>query len=162
MGVFTFTMGEFTSQVAPARLFQALCIDNHNLLPKVAPEIKNVEIIQGDSTSIGCIKKINFAEGAPFKYVKNRVDEIDCSKFYVKYTSFEGDVLRDTWSVQTAVYEHKFETSSTGTHYKMLAHFHTKGDNVVTEEHVAHGKDNIMKIFKNVEEYLIANSQVYA
>lgn len=44
----------------------------------------------------------------------------------------------------------------------MLAHFHTKGDNVVTEEHVAHGKDNIMKIFKNVEEYLIANSQVYA
>lgn len=34
--------------------------------------------------------------GAPFKYVKNRVDEIDCSKFYVKYTSFEGDVLRDT------------------------------------------------------------------
>ncbi|XP_021770793.1 pathogenesis-related protein STH-21-like [Chenopodium quinoa] len=162
MGVFTYTMAELTSPVAPARLFNAFCIDNHNLLPKVVPEfVKSIEFVKGDSTTVGCIKKISFPEGAPFKYVKDRVDEIDTTNFFIKYTSIEGDVLRDT--LECAVYEHKYEPSGTGTNYKMVAHYHTKGDNqVMTDEEITMGKEHIKKIFKTVEEHLIANPQLYA
>ncbi|KMT17491.1 hypothetical protein BVRB_2g037730 [Beta vulgaris subsp. vulgaris] len=155
-------MGEFTTTVAPARLFQAFCIDNHNFFPKVVPQfVKSVEVVHGDPTSAGCIKQFNFPEGYPFKYVKDRVEEIDSSKYYVKYTSFEGDVLRDT--LECTVFEITFEPSGTGSHYKNIAHFHTKEDNhVMTEENIAGGKENIAKMFKAVEEYLIANPQVYA
>jgi hypothetical protein len=62
MGVTTYT-DEFTSQIPPARLFKALIIDSHNLIPKVLPEIvKSIEFIQGDG-GVGSIKQINFVEG---------------------------------------------------------------------------------------------------
>lgn len=54
---------EFTSPVDAARLFKALIIDSHNLIPKLMPQaIKSIEIIQGDGGA-GTIKQINFAEG---------------------------------------------------------------------------------------------------
>ena len=161
MGIFTFTMAEITSPVAPARLFNAFCIDSHNMFPKVLSEfVKSVEFVKGDSTVAGCIKQFNFADGAPYKYVKDRVEEIDTNKFYIKYTSIEGDVLRD--HLECAVYEHTYEPSGAGTQYKMVGHYHTKGDQVVTEDDIAKGKENIKKMFKIVEDYLVANPQVYA
>lgn len=102
---------------------------------------------------------INVAE-APYKYVKNKVDEIDSSKFYIKYTSFEGDIFPDT--IECAVYENKYEPSGTGTHYTMVAHYHLKGDNAMNEADVEKAKDGIQKMFKAAEEHLIANPQVYA
>ncbi|TQE00326.1 hypothetical protein C1H46_014053 [Malus baccata] len=54
---------EFTSPVAADRLFKALIIDSHNLIPKLMPQaIKSIEIIHGDGGA-GSIKQINFAEG---------------------------------------------------------------------------------------------------
>ncbi|KAH9613918.1 hypothetical protein KSS87_014916 [Heliosperma pusillum] len=160
MGVFTYTMAEIDSPVAPARLFQALSVDSHNLLPKVVPDfIQSIEV-QGDPTTVGCVKQINLSEGRPYKYLKNRVDEIDASKFYIKHTTFEGDVLGDT--LESAVYETTYEPSGYGTRYKMIAHYHTKGDRVETEEDVAVGKIAVKMMFKVVEEYLVANPNAYA
>ncbi|XP_021722272.1 pathogenesis-related protein STH-21-like [Chenopodium quinoa] len=161
MGVFTYTLADITSPVAASRLFQALALDNHNFVPKTLPHFaKSVEFIEGDSTTVGCIKQINFPDEAPFKYVKNRVDEIDSNNFYLKYTCIEGDAFPDT--VEYAVYEDKYEVSEAGTRCKMVAHYHMKGDSVMKEEDLQKAKEGIHKVFKAVEEHLIANPQVYA
>ena len=65
MGVHTYTVGDITSPVAPNRLFQALAIDNHNFAKNIPKCAKSIELIQGDSTAIGCIKKVNMPEGSP-------------------------------------------------------------------------------------------------
>jgi len=44
--------------VSPTRLFKALVVDADNLIPKLMPNVKNVET-EGD----GSIKKMNFVEG---------------------------------------------------------------------------------------------------
>ena len=62
MGVLTYT-DEYTSLIPPARLFKALVLDSHNLIPKIMPQaVKSIEIIKGDGKA-GSIKQINFAEG---------------------------------------------------------------------------------------------------
>ncbi|KAK9726398.1 hypothetical protein RND81_05G212500 [Saponaria officinalis] len=161
MGVFTYTVADYTSPIAPSRLFQALCIDTHNFLPKAVPEfVKSVDVIQGEPGSVGCITQINLPEGRPFKYAKNRVDEIDAGKFYNKYTTIEGDVLGD--NKECVVYEAKFEPTGNGCHYTMVVHYHTKGDYVVKEDDIAAGKQNRKKMFNTVEEYLTANPDLYA
>ncbi|KAL9239044.1 hypothetical protein vseg_013399 [Gypsophila vaccaria] len=161
MGVFTYTMADIETPVSPARLFKALTTDNHNLMPKVVPEfVKSIDVLHGDPSSVGCIKQINLPEGRPYKYLKNRIDEIDESKYYIKYTTFEGDVLGD--ALECAVYETTYEAVGDGTHYKVVGHYHTKGDHVKTQEEISIGQDAVTKMFKAVEAYLIANPQVYA
>jgi len=62
MGIITFTQ-EFTTSIAPSRMFKALILDSHNLIPKIAPQgIKSIEFIEGDG-GVGSIKQTNFAEG---------------------------------------------------------------------------------------------------
>ncbi|XP_057549308.1 pathogenesis-related protein STH-21-like [Amaranthus tricolor] len=161
MGVITCTLADITSPVAPGRLFQALAIDNHNFMPKATPDyVKSVEFVEGDSTTVGCIKKMNFPDAAPFKYVKNRVDEIDEANYFLKYTTIEGDMFPDT--VECAVYDNKFEASADGSRCTMVAHYHMKGDNVLSEADLENAKQGIQKMFKSAEDYLIANPQLYA
>lgn len=92
--------------------------------------------------------------------MKSRVDEIDFNNLYLKFTNFEGDVLPD--DLECAVYENKFEPSGTGCNYKLIAHYHTKGDYLMKEEDIAIAKESIEKMFKSMEEYLIANPQLCA
>ncbi|CAO2821059.1 unnamed protein product [Amaranthus hypochondriacus] len=163
MGVYTFTVQDGTSTVAPARLFKGLCLDNQNIFPKVLPNvIKSIEFVQGDSTSVGCVKQFNFAQGIPHKYAKGKVNELDVNNYYVKFTNFEGDMLGDV--LECVVYEVKIESSGSGSHYKMVSHFHTKGDVVVTEtDDIVKGDIQSLKMtYKAVEEYLCKNPQVYA
>jgi hypothetical protein len=62
MGVTTFTH-EYSSSVAPSRMFTALIVDSRNLLPKLLPQfVKDVNIIQGDGGA-GTIEQVNFNEG---------------------------------------------------------------------------------------------------
>ncbi|XP_074314473.1 pathogenesis-related protein STH-2-like [Silene latifolia] len=161
MGVSTHTMVDCTSPVAAARLFNAFCIDNHNFMPKALPNfVKSVDVVHGEPGTVGSVRQLNFPEGKPFKYAKNRVDEIDAGKFYCKYTTIEGDVLRE--NIEYVVHETTFEPSGNGTHYTMVTNYHTKGDFVVTDEHVAAGKQNIKKMFDTASEYLAANPHLYA
>ena len=71
MGVYTFTIVDETSSIAPSKLYDALCIDNHNVVPKVVPNIiKSIDFVEGVSTSVGCVKQYNFAEGS-FNFIYN-------------------------------------------------------------------------------------------
>jgi len=61
MGVITYSQ-EFASVVAPSRMFKALVLDSHNIIPKIVPGgIKSVEFIEGDG-GVGSIKQTNFGE----------------------------------------------------------------------------------------------------
>ena len=54
---------DFITPIAPSKMFKALILDSHNILPKIAPQgIKSVEFIEGDG-GVGSIKQTNFAEG---------------------------------------------------------------------------------------------------
>ncbi|KAJ8432660.1 hypothetical protein Cgig2_002047 [Carnegiea gigantea] len=160
MGVHTYTLADITSPVAPKRMFHALQIDNHNFFAKNLPQFfRSIEFVQGDSTTVGCIKQFNFPDGSPIKYMKNRMDKIDFEKHCVKYTTIEGG-LGDTF--ECIVYENKFETSGTGCRFTIIAHYHTKGDAGVEEQDIAYTKEAIKDKVKAVEEYLLANPQVYA
>lgn len=94
MGVHTFTQ-EITTPIAPARMFKALIVDSHYLVPKLMPSIKSIEFVEGDG-GVGSIKQTNFPEGSHFKYLKHRIDAIDHDNYSCKYTLIEGDVLGDT------------------------------------------------------------------
>lgn len=61
MGVYTDT-DEYPSPIPPARLFKALVIDAHNLIPKLLPQVvKSIELVHGDGGA-GSIMQVNFIE----------------------------------------------------------------------------------------------------
>ncbi|KAL9228229.1 hypothetical protein vseg_003834 [Gypsophila vaccaria] len=162
MGVSTHTLADYPSSVAPARLFQAFCVDAHNFLPKAVPEfVKSVDVVQGEPGTVGSIRQVNFPERGAVKYAKHKIDEIDAGKLYSKYTTIEGDVLGD--AKECSVFEVKFEPTGDGyCRYTMVVHYHTKGDYVVKEEDIAAGKARVQKMFNTAEAYLAANPQLYA
>uniref|UniRef100_A0A7N0UQ61 Bet v I/Major latex protein domain-containing protein n=1 Tax=Kalanchoe fedtschenkoi TaxID=63787 RepID=A0A7N0UQ61_KALFE len=155
----TFT-DEHSSPVAPARLFKALVLESHILLPKLAPQaVKSIEV-QGDGGA-GSIKVINFAEGSHLRYVKLRVDEINHETFSYRYTIVEGDALSD--KLESVVYSVQFEASADGGAVsKMSSTYTTVGDHTLDEEQVKIGKAKAAGMYKLVEGYLLRHPDVYA
>ncbi|KAI4338323.1 hypothetical protein L6164_016663 [Bauhinia variegata] len=135
MGVYT-DITEYSSPISPVRLFKALAIDSHNLVPKLLPHaVKNMEYIQGNGEH-GSIRQINFAEG---KTMKNRIDEANEETFTYKYTLLEGDALKDKF--ESITHEVKFEgTTDGGSKNKMTITYQTKGDFQLNEEDIKEGK----------------------
>lgn len=63
--VVTSYIQEFTTPIAPSRMFKALILDLHNLIPKIVPQgINSIEFIQGDSGA-GSIKQTSEALSKP-------------------------------------------------------------------------------------------------
>ncbi|KAG4946285.1 hypothetical protein AAZX31_15G139700 [Glycine max] len=160
MGATTFTH-DYSSPVAPSRMFKALITDSRTLLPKLLPQIiKEVNLIQGDGEA-GSIEQVNFAEAFPFKYVKHRIDEVDKDNFVCKYTMIEGDPLED--KLESIAYEVKFEaTSDGGCLCKMTTKYNVIGGFEVKEEEIKEGRESSLGVCKVVEAYLLENPQVYA
>ncbi|KAJ0092885.1 hypothetical protein Patl1_24969 [Pistacia atlantica] len=174
MGVFTYT-DEYTSSVPPARLFKALIVDSHNLIPKLMPlAVKSIDIIEGDGGA-GSIRQINFGEGNTFglssihflicsfiqvKCIKNRIDELDLENFSYKYSLIEGDGLMN--KLDKITYDVKFEpTPDGGSKNKMSSTYYTKGDIVLTEDEIKEGKEKALGMYKIVEAYLLQNPDAY-
>ncbi|XP_030472515.1 major allergen Pru ar 1-like [Syzygium oleosum] len=157
MGVFTFT-NEYTSTIPPARLFKALVLDSHNLIPKLMPQaIKSIDIIQGDGGA-GTIKRINFIEGGQVSSMKNFVDELNEKTFTDKYTMID---LKGKF--ESIVYEVKFEaTPEGGSKNKMTSIYYTKGDVELKEEDLKAGKERALGMYKVAEAYLLQNPDAYA
>ncbi|KAA8548981.1 hypothetical protein F0562_000665 [Nyssa sinensis] len=111
MGV-TSIAQEFSAPVAPTKMFKALILDSHNLVPKLMPHsIKSIEFIEGNG-DVGSIKQTNFTDGSHFKYLKHRIDALDKENFLCKYSLIEGDVLGH--NLELIAYEVKFEASGDG------------------------------------------------
>ena len=66
--------------------------------------------------------------------------------------------------IECVVYEVKIESNDSESHYKMVSHFHTKGDVIVgeTDDIVKGDIDSLIMTYKAVEEFLIKNPQIYA
>ncbi|OIW18385.1 hypothetical protein TanjilG_31525 [Lupinus angustifolius] len=160
MGASTFTH-EFSSLVAPSRMFKALIIDSRTLLPKLLPQfVKEIILIQGDGEA-GSIEQVNFNEASPFKYLKQKIEVLDKDNFVCKYTLIEGDPLGD--KLESIAYDVKFEAASNGGCLcKMISNYNTIGDFDVKEEEVKEGKETTIGIYRVVESYLLENPQVYA
>ncbi|OWM88099.1 major allergen Pru ar 1-like [Punica granatum] len=160
MAVTCFTQ-EFKTTIAPSRMFKALILDSHNLIPKIAPQgIKSIDFIEGDGGA-GSIKQTNFANGGHLKWLKHRIDAIDVEQLVCKYTLIESDIAFD--KIGSVVYEVKFETSSDGGCLcKMTSEYHAKASLELKEEDIKQGKDKAMGLYKVVEEYLAANPEAYA
>ncbi|KAK3418015.1 hypothetical protein EUGRSUZ_H03995 [Eucalyptus grandis] len=160
MAVTTFTQ-EFTTPIAPSRMFNALILDSHNLIPKIAPQgIKSIEFIEGNG-GVGSIKQTNFAEGGHLKYLKHKIDALDSNNLVCKYTLIEGDVIFN--KIESVVYEVKFEASSNGGCVcKMSSEYHLKAGVELREEDIKQGKEKAMGLYKVVEEYLSTNPNAYA
>ncbi|KAF5455312.1 hypothetical protein F2P56_024905, partial [Juglans regia] len=131
---------------------------------KLVPQsIKSIEFIQDDG-GVGSIKQTNFPKGSHFKYLKHKIDDLDADNLVCKYTLIEGDVLGD--KLESISYEVKMEASGSGSGSgsvcKMTSHYHTKGEFVINEEDIKDGKDKALGLYKVVEEYLLANPNVYA
>ncbi|XP_030515050.1 major strawberry allergen Fra a 1-3-like [Rhodamnia argentea] len=159
MGVVTYSQ-EFTSVVAPSRMFKALVLDSHNIIPKIVPGgIKSVEFIEGDG-GVGSIKQTNFGQSAHIKYTKHKIDALDVENFYCKYTLIESDVQFD--KIDFIVYEVKFTSADGGCVCKMSSDYHVKEGAELKEDDIKQGKDRAMGLFKIVEEYLLADPTVCA
>ncbi|GAB2271222.1 hypothetical protein Dimus_030901 [Dionaea muscipula] len=145
------------SPVAPARLFKAIVLDSHNLLPKLIPDtFESIEIVEGDSIAVGSVMKINFPKGHHNKYIKHRIDELDVDTLYYKYTITESDV-------PDCKYEYIFEAAAgSGSIFKVTTHFSLKEGVEIDEEKINFKKAKLRKYFKIVEEYLVANPKAYA
>ncbi|TYI61789.1 hypothetical protein E1A91_D10G198500v1 [Gossypium mustelinum] len=159
MGVSSYS-DEYSSTIPPARLFKALILDSHNLIPKLMPlAIQSIEI-SGDGGA-DTIRQINFAEGSQVKFIKNRVDELDEKNFWFKYSLIEGDGMMD--KLEKISYEVKFEsTADGGSINKMTSTYYTKGEFVLTEEEIKAGKEKALAMYKVVEAYLLQNPDAYA
>lgn len=160
MGVTSFTQ-EFECEVPAARMFNALIVDSHNLIPKLMPQgIKSVDLVQGDGGA-GTIKQINFAEGTHSKYMKHRIDVLDKENFLCKYTLIEGDKMMEI--LEFITYEVKFENSPDGKCIcKTTSEYHTSGDFEIKEEEIKAGKERALQMYKVVEAYLLENPSAYA
>ncbi|GMN63427.1 hypothetical protein TIFTF001_032507 [Ficus carica] len=159
MGVFTFE-SETTSPVPPSRLFKALVLDAHNLVPKIAPQaVKHAELVEGDGGP-GSIKKITFGEGSEYKYMKHLVDALDTNSLVYNYTIIEGDVLGD--GLEKISYETKIVASTDGgSVLKRSSKYHTKGDHKINEEHAKEANEKASVLIKVIEGYLLANPDTY-
>nr|ADI80321.1 phenolic oxidative coupling protein [Hypericum perforatum]ADI80322.1 phenolic oxidative coupling protein [Hypericum maculatum]ADI80325.1 phenolic oxidative coupling protein [Hypericum annulatum]ADI80328.1 phenolic oxidative coupling protein [Hypericum tetrapterum] len=151
---------EEESPIAPHRLFKALVLERHQVLVKAQPHVfKSGEIVEGDG-GVGTVTKITFVDGHPFTYMLHKFDEIDAANFYCKYTLFEGDVLRD--NIEKVVYEVKLESVGGGSKGKITVTYHPKPGCTVNEEEVKIGEKKAYEFYKQVEEYLAANPEVFA
>nr|WEA77230.1 Cor a 1.02-like variant-1 [Corylus avellana] len=159
MGVFNYE-AETTSVIPAARLFKAFILDGNNLIPKVAPQaVSSVENVEGNGGP-GTIKKITFSEGSPFKYVKERVEEVDHTNFKYSYTVIEGGPVGD--KVEKICNEIKIVAAPDGgSILKISNKYHTKGDHEVDAEHIKGGKEKVEGLFRAVEAYLLAHSAEY-
>ncbi|KAJ9181864.1 hypothetical protein P3X46_005911 [Hevea brasiliensis] len=155
MGVFTYEE-EVTSTVPAHRLFKAIALESDIIIPKVAPHaIKSSEIIEGDGGP-GSIKKITFAEGSQFKYVKHKIEKLDKESFTYGYTIIDGDALAHT--LEKISYETKFvPIPDGGCICKGISKYYTKGDFEIKEEDIKVGKEKARGMFKAIEAYLLAN-----
>ncbi|XP_027122053.1 major allergen Pyr c 1-like [Coffea arabica] len=160
MGVTTFNE-EYTSPIAPARLFKASIVDSHNLVPKLMPQaLKSIEITQGNGGA-GSIKQINFVEGSHFGSLKYQIDELNEQTYTYNHTLIEGGSL--TENLEKITYEVKFEpTSEGGTVSKVTSKYYTKGDFSLKEEDIKAGKEKVEGMYKAVEAYLLENPDAYA
>ncbi|GAB4829887.1 hypothetical protein Ancab_019533 [Ancistrocladus abbreviatus] len=97
--------------------------------------------------------------GFQCKYAKHIINELDVDNFYCKYTTIGRDVLDGKY--ECIVNETRFYLKGNGCIYKMTTHVHPLPRTEFNEEGPKMGQEKMKKMFKVVEEYLIAHPSAY-
>ncbi|KAI3871634.1 hypothetical protein MKX03_014405 [Papaver bracteatum] len=151
---------EYSSPIAPHRMFIALFLDAHNLMPKVIPSIKSIDFVSGDGGP-GSVQQVNMVDESPLKYIKLRLDSKEEANLVCKYTVIECDAFRD--KIDYISNELKFEAGPNGgCIVKAKSTYHPKGDTILNEEEIKAGKEKAMEHYKVIESYLVENPEIYA
>ncbi|KAE8685767.1 Major allergen Mal d 1 [Hibiscus syriacus] len=155
MGVFTHEM-EVSSPLPTGKAFKSFVLESDTLFPKAAPfAIKGVEYLEGNGGP-GSIRKVTFVDGWGFDYLKEKIDDIDQDNLSYTYTVIESDLFKNI--IEKISYETKFAAAPNGgTTVKVTTHFYSVGDIEIKEEAVKDSLEKRARVFKAVEEYLLAN-----
>ncbi|RZC47596.1 hypothetical protein C5167_040547 [Papaver somniferum] len=159
MGAISFD-DEYSSPVAPHRMFIALFLDAHNLMPKVIPSIKSIDFVSGDGGP-GSVQQVNMVDESPLKYIKLRLDSKEEDNLVCKYTVIECDAFGG--KIDCVSYELRFEADPNGgCIVKAKSTYHPKGDAILNEEEIKAGKEKATEQYKIIESYLVENPEIYA
>ncbi|RWR88260.1 major pollen allergen Bet v 1-F/I [Cinnamomum micranthum f. kanehirae] len=162
---------EMLSPVAPSRLWKAVVKDSHNLMPKLMPDIISSIVVLEGNGGVGTIGQSNFTSGIyassakyaaikDFSYWKDRVEAIDDEKRVFRYSVIEGGLIGK--KVKSTLFELKFEDGADGGSVcKFKGEYETIEDSLPTEAETTEMMGSMVGMFKAIEGYLIANSDVY-
>ncbi|ERM99533.1 hypothetical protein AMTRI_Chr10g6070 [Amborella trichopoda] len=79
---------------SPADKFWAAIRDSTELFPKIFPDqYKSIKVVEGDGKSVGSIRVIDYAEGMPVSYSKEKIKVADDATKKVTYAVVDGDIL---------------------------------------------------------------------
>ncbi|KAI3845769.1 hypothetical protein MKW98_016528 [Papaver atlanticum] len=148
-GVITIT-DEVPCLVSPARMFRAIFVDNHTLIPQIMPHAVNHVDLHSSDGGVGNVKHVTGVEGASMGDMKLKMDEIDMENLTCKYTVSDCNAYGDM--VDFLVSECKFVTNN----------FHPEGDAKMDEEEIKAGREKAMEIYDFVHAYLANNPDVFA
>ncbi|KAG4210483.1 hypothetical protein ERO13_A02G051900v2 [Gossypium hirsutum] len=139
MGVFTY-QSEIVTAIPPAKMFKACILDGDTLIPKIVPQVfKSVEYLEGNGEP-GSIRKVTFAQGNQFNYMKQKVEALDKENFEYIYSVIEGNLLMNM--LDKITYEIKLEASlGGGSICKTSSKYYTIGDIELKEEAIKAGKE---------------------
>ncbi|XP_075512168.1 major pollen allergen Bet v 1-G-like [Primulina tabacum] len=154
---------EIKVRVTPKRMFKALVTDSHNILPKIIPHIfKSIDILEGEGGVTGCVRQINFPDGAPFSHMKDKLEAVDTENLVVKIVLFEGPGLGE--KMEKFHSEQKFvDSGDGGCIIKLKNHHHLKaGHTSISEEEFKAAKEHGLTFFTATEAYLVAHPDVCA
>ncbi|RZC92897.1 hypothetical protein C5167_007918 [Papaver somniferum] len=140
-----------SSPVSTDRLFRAIFVEGHTLLPQIVPKA----ITSANIDSDGSVMYITFAEG-----MKLKLDEIDMEKLTCRCTMSHSDADD---SVGIVVTHCKFEPAARGgSELKMSTDFVPKGDVDQVEDELDSRIEKVRETFKIVGRYLAKNPEVCA
>ncbi|GLJ45578.1 hypothetical protein SUGI_0959460 [Cryptomeria japonica] len=156
-GSFSF---EIESPVEAKRLWKAT-VDSHNTLPKQAPGIiSGITLAQGDG-GVGTIRHVKFTPAnKDFSSVKEKVDLIDEANMVYCFSHVEGGLLGK--KVASISYKVKFIPKvGGGSITTYTCDFDSLPGVPHDEAKIEEIKADTTGLFKQVEEYLIANPTLY-
>ncbi|BBG93138.1 MLP-like protein 423 [Prunus dulcis] len=137
-------MDEYTSPIPPDRLFKALVLDAHNLVPtsclRLLRALTPSKVMEGQEASSNSTSPKACSE----------LKSVDEENFVYGYTLIEGDALVME-KLEYVSYEVKFEAAEDGgSKNKMVSKYHTKGDFVLQEEDIKAGREKALGMYKVV------------
>ncbi|OWM88126.1 hypothetical protein CDL15_Pgr016699 [Punica granatum] len=150
---------EFVIPVSRDRVFKAVVIDGHNLLPKLLSNvIKSVKLTKGDGGP-GTISRTIFKSGREDVY---RVDVIDPENYVLKATLIEGSIWMKERKVESLVYEVRYIASGPNKCIIQIAtEFHPKEGITLEEGDFERAKRGNLIFYQTVVGYLIENPDAY-
>ncbi|KAI3687148.1 hypothetical protein L1987_80839 [Smallanthus sonchifolius] len=147
---------EISNPLPADQLFNLITHNFHSLAPKAAPQIYKSITIEGDG-GVGTIQTHIYGDGVPYTTSKQKIDAVDVTNFCLDFTVFEGDMLSDYLDSIT----HRVKITPTadgGAVYKHTTTFNGKGEKKPTEEVLNQTNEGYKKVFKAIEDYILANA----